>query len=445
MLSKIEDTYNLGHQPLVPYQKSNPNISPVIAGVSTIRSTIDYALAQQYAPDYSFDVTPYNAYKYYKQVFPVRDAVSTIADAVAGLPFGVAGADDTEKIIKDNDYIDLLRHPGTEVSGDDLITELTTSYLLTNELWLILRGRVTAQPVSLSYARPYDISITGTIDQTDGTPNTIQTTSPRDNRTYYKHIIDGQLRYLDSTRVESALNEIYPHIGIVTLGDQFRGLSLLTSVRKELDQIVYGNVHNTSLMQHGFRKDLLFTVNDYIDEDQTKLLSKSFRDHSGPHTAGGVGVLPYGINDVKEIGESNKDADYINLIREAKNRIALLYKIPLPLISPDNMTRSNYEAAQFVLYDRPVTNTFDHVFSGLAAAFNCRLPDSDKIKIVFNPHEVPALRTRQADRMETLRKSYSLSTNEIRATAGYSPLPDGDAVLGPANLLPIVSGQGDGI
>jgi hypothetical protein len=109
------------------------------------------------------------------------------------------------------------------------------------------------------------------------------------------------------------------------------------------------------------------------------------------------------------------------------------------------MTRSNYEAAQFVLYDRPVTNTFDHVFSGLAAAFNCRLPDSDKIKIVFNPHEVPALRTRQADRMETLRKSYSLSTNEIRATAGYSPLPDGDAVLGPANLLPIVSGQGDGI
>lgn len=443
----INDNYNLANQPLVLIKGAADDMFAASGAGTTalpaIRSTIELALAQQYAPDYSFAVSPSSAYKYYMQVYPVRDAVTKIADAVAGLPLGVATDDDVESIDKDNEYIQLLKHPGPEVSGDDLVTELTTSYLLTNELWLVLRGRISNKPVSLSYVRPYDVSITGISDSDDGAPSTIQTTSPRDRRMYYKHMIDGQLRYLDAKSPTAALNELCPHIGVVTLSDQFRGLSLLTSVRKELDQIIYGNVHNTSLMQHGFRKDLLFTVSDYIDEEQTKLLSKSMRDRSGPHNAGGAGVLPYGINGVHRISQSNKDADYTNLIREAKNRIAVLYDIPLPLISPDSMTKSNYEAAQVAFFDRPVTNTFSHVFSGISAAFNTRIAQGDEIKIVFNPHEVPALRARQAERMEILRKAYALTTNEIRATAGYAPEAEGDNILAPATLLPMMGGGTD--
>lgn len=388
--------------------------------------------------DSSFTITPQEAYNIYQRTQPVRDAVDKIADAVAALPLVVSekGNDDTTD---DHEVLTYLNALKEDVHCS--LRDMTISSLLTEEVWLVLRGgRINSAPLQILPIRPYDISIESTYDDYDGLPSIIRTDSPFDKRIYYKHEIAGQARFLDARDVSSFLNELSYSVETVEPVEQFRGLSRLTAIKQEANHVWHGNVHNTGLLKNRMRPDALITPKENItQESQFEELSKSLKKLR--ENPGKSGVLPSAVEAI-ELLIKNVDADYLNLTEKAENRIYSLYNIPLPLVNTKSMTLSNYESSQYAFYDTAVTRESAVVFKALSEVLKTRT-GFDGV-ITFNPHSIKALQQRQAERMKELRASQTLSTPEIRATAGYSPEPeDGGDILVSATLVPENSGEAE--
>lgn len=390
------------------------------------------------------NVYAFDAYSYYASVEPLRDSVDRISDAAAGLPLAVTFKGDSE-IIMEHEILNRLENPGDEVKKTNLLKELVMSSLLTNEAWPILRGNVDRPPVGISYTRPYNVTNDGGFDN-DGYPRVLRTDSPRDTRQYFKENTQGRIRYIDKMR----LNELCPIIGTVELSEQFRGLSQLTSIKEELEQIRGGNIHNSSFLKKGMSTSKIIQVDAKAVKDSGKSFpsteqlddfSKSMSEgFQGSGKAGGVLTSPIPIK-VDDTSVNNKDADYLGLIAAAEQRIYNQYGIPLALISEKAMTLDNYTTALVAFYDNAVIEGSAMVFSGLARCLAPRYKESDNFKITFNPHQVKALQTRQADRMKSLRDSQSLSTDEIRKTAGYDSIEGGESVLVNGSFIPLADIQ----
>lgn len=393
----------------------------------------------------SDNMNPLDAYRYYGSVEPLRDAIDRISDAAAGLPLAITLRGDSENIITNHEILSKLEIPGDEVKKTNLLKELVMSSLLTNEAWPVLRGRVDAPPVVISYVRSYDVANDGSFD-IDGYPKVLRTDSPRDKRQYFKENVRGKIRYIDKMR----MNEICPIIGVVELAEQFRGLSQLTSLKEELEQIRGGNIHNSSFLKRGMSPSKGFQADakaikdagkTYPTKDQLDAFSESLtQGFAGAGKSGGNMTFPFPV-DVHDFAVNNKDADYLGLISAAETRIYNQYGIPLALISEKAMTLDNYTTALVAFYDNAVIDGSEMVFSGLANCLRDRYGEDESLRLTFNPHGVKALQTRQADRMEKLRKSQSVSTDEIRKTAGYGKAEGGKAILVNGGLVPLTDAQ----
>lgn len=387
-----------------------------------------------------YNISPLEAYQYYLSVEPLRDSVNRIADAASALPLAISMGSD-EELLMDHEVLKKIENPGDEVRKSMLLKELVMSNLLTNESWLIMRGNINNPPVGLSYVRPYNISVEGGYD-VDGMPKTLRTDSPRDKRTYHKENVGGEIRYFD----KMMMNELCPIIGVSELLEQFRGLSPLTSIREELEQIRGGNIHNSGFLKNGMRPshtvqadatEIKNAGKSYPTKTQLDDFSESLqKGFQGAGNAGKVLTLPFPAK-VDDISTTNKDADYLGLINSAETRIYNQYGIPLAIVSEKAMTLDNYTTALVAFYDNAVIENTSLIFSGISQCMRTRFGESDSFNLTFNPHQVKALQTRAADRMEKLRKGQALSTNEIRATAGYEPADGGDEVLVGANLISI--------
>jgi HK97 family phage portal protein len=407
---------------------------------ATIGNAEQWRYLLAYGTDYQTTVFPIEAYRFYNKIHPVRKAVDKIAKTFAGLPIGLAikGQDDIDT---EHEIIKLIKKPGLEVDGNDLLRELVISMLLTEESWPIFRGNINKLPASISYVRPYNVCVVGEYDKADGFPNVLQTDSPRDCRFYYKTTINGQLRYFDDKNANQSMNEIIPIINTVNLIDQFRGLSRLGAIKKSLDQHWDGDVHNAALLKSGMRPSAILTPKDIITDKQRELVKHAIGEMQGPGAAGGIMVLPVQFERA-QIMESNREADYINLIDRLENRMFSMYDIPLPLVNQKFMTLNNLQTAEIAFYTGPIDTMCKELFPGLLNAFMNRLTGNrmlanqrDLMYITYNPNSIKALQPLQAERMKNLRDTYSMTTEEIRATAGYGDIPEGQFVLGPATYV----------
>lgn len=392
-----------------------------------------YSIANGYGGYHN--IAPLNAYQYYSSVEPLRDAIDKISDAAAELPLAIDLKSD-DKLLMDHPVLVKLDNPGDEVTKTNLLKELVISALLTNESWLILRGNTERPPAGISYVRPYDINVEGNID-VDGFPTVIRTNSPRDVRRYYKENVRGRVRYIDNQEGGMGLNELCPIIGTVELADQFRGLSPLTSLKYELEQIRGGNVHNASFLKNGMSpskgfqadaKDIKDSGKTYPTGDQLDSFSESLRTHfSGAGKAGSNITFPFPVK-VHDFATTNKDADYLGLMETAETRIYNQYGIPLAMISEKAMTLDNYTSALIAFFDNAVIDGSAIVFKGIANCLKARYKE-DSMKLTFNPHMVKALQTRHIERMKKMRETQAFSTDEIRETSGREPVDGGEKVL----------------
>lgn len=381
-------------------------------------------------------ISPLQAYRYFQNTEILRSAISTITDAVLGLSL-VLYNEETEETIAAHEILDFLQKDKMKMMH--FWQEIVISSLLTEESWFVFRGFVNKPPVDIVAIRPYNITV-WEYDINDGNPMVIEVQSPKEKRKYYKIEIDDQTRYIDSKNIAEALNELVYISGIENINDQFRGMSPLSAIYNDLEHLQRGKTSNTSLLKKGFRPSVMMQI-DYehlsrastttnvmpTEAQKREFLDNVRQQFQGDSNTGKLFFSPFPLI-TEKLSQSNREADYIRLLDAAETAICRLYKIPLPLVKTQTMTYANYQTAIESLYNITVNGIVQPLFAGVMQAFKNRY-DAEELSLIYKPHEIKVLQAIQAQRMEQLRKTQSLTTNEIRSTAGYEVIEDGDNVL----------------
>jgi HK97 family phage portal protein len=400
------------------------------------------------APDMLWDVRRiswYNfssrqCYQYYTESSPLFTAIDRITSEVKSI---VPKVYDTKKktFVENHPILDLLKNPNTNLTWSEFVGQFANNILIAGNNFTVatnMPGKVDKPPLEIFIEPPPNISIM--VDSRDGYPGTYQITDSQQLVTFTRDPI--QFRFFDSKYRQDATREIYQTKNFSPYTGQWQklwGMSVLYPIYFELEQFREASVHNLSLLQKGARPSgIMYLKDDVSDEQAQRIQQQVMQAQQGADNAGRVIVVAGSDGSWQEMSVSNKDMDFLNLKKNVSNSITNIYKVPLPLVSPDNMTLSNYEIAQLALYDNAVLPLTKWIFEELTDFLMKRYPDSENLILACDQREIPALQSRHTQQIINLQKIGALKLNEIRALMSRDPVEGGDTVFINSGLVPVM-------
>jgi HK97 family phage portal protein len=376
------------------------------------------------------DVHPILAYRLAMKSDVLGTAVHRIATQIAGFTLGLTI--DGSDFETDSPAVTFLSTGSEGYSKRRFFYEIAYSFLLTNEAWVVLRGRPESEPVARTWVYPFDVINDNS--RSDGLPLTFRTVGDRDRRTYRRTESNGRIRWLS----EDGLNELVPILGAEAIDRPYRGQSPLGSLLYSVQQNVEGKRHNTSVLKNGLRLTggVMPLEGERFEDAAVNQIRAAFQALRGSATAGGTLVMPRPVQAL-DLAISNREMDYVELLKEAKEAVYTFYGIPLPMVSNDASTFNNYATAQTAFFDQGVFPVFDDIADALTLGLEPRYPELLEADITYNESTIKTLKGRNLERMKRARDTQSMTTNEIRAIGGFDEVDGGDDILAPSTLLPI--------
>jgi len=138
-------------------------------------------------------------------------------------------------------------------------------------------------------------------------------------------------------------------------GDFF-GLSPLNPIFHEIEEYEYSNVNNTSVLKKGMRPSGVLIIDkefNLTDAQYNRMRTQMAEKKSGAENAGDVLILEGG-KDFKQLSQTNKDMEFMELIKFVREQIYITKGIPLPMITSTSMTMNNFEESKYMMYDSDV-------------------------------------------------------------------------------------------
>lgn len=366
--------------------------------------------------------------RFYTEACPVFTATKLIADAVSSID--IVLQDKNSDYIYEHEALNLLKNPNPFTDGQLLLKEITSFYILTGNSYLNVIGE--KKPIELNCFSPQNILINA--DSKDGYAGEYVYTS-----TYaYSYQRTADKRFIDSRKNELLhLREFNPHFSSSNLvgGSAFLGCQL------EIEQYIQASIHNYSLLKNQARPSGIITYKGYGDLSQEQIdgLKDTIKNKlSGARNAGEPAFLGGDFNWMP-LSESVKDMDFQTLKKSVAEACYSAVKIPLPMISPDNMSFANMDASKYAFYDNAVLPTLKRILNFLSAKLLTRYPNAQGLKFAFDESSIEALSARKYDIAGTASKLGVLSDNEVRSIIGYEAIASGDSIYKPGNL--VVAGQ----
>jgi len=369
------------------------------------------------------------ALSYYDMVAPVATAVDMINDEFKTLT--LATQDATGSITKEKtSLLEFLKQPNDDMVQVDFLENLGNFFLVTNEVFLVATGRPDREPAEVFVKSPENVDVRidsfGMIDRfTLREDHKIVEYFYRDDSTY---------RFYNKDKTA----EIWQIKGFSTRRS-YRGKSKLSAVRLQVEQFIASARHNLSVIHTGVRASGAFTVEDSLTDEQfDRLRNQIQQNQSGEDNAGKSIILESGMG-FKEMSFNPKDMDFGRLTRETEQAVFKRYRIPLALVTTDQMAESTMEISALMLYDNCVIPLSKRLFAEVGKFLGPRFGMADDEKIVPYIDDITALQIRRVKEVKNKKEIGVFTTDEIRAPMGAEPLPNGDGepLLVPQNLTPI--------
>ena len=89
--------------------------------------------------------------------------------------------------------------------------------------------------------------------------------------------------------------------------------------------------------------------------------------------------------------------DFGELKKSTTETIFNAAKVPLPMISPDNMTLANMDAAKYNFYDNCILPLVKRVNSFLTKSVLSRYPNSENLEFTYDESDIEALEFRKTE------------------------------------------------
>lgn len=369
----------------------------------------------------------------YRTSAVVATAIDIIADEIESIQPVVMLADgsmtDSHKIVN------FLNNPNKFEDYRRFIGQLARNYLIHRNCFVFGVGALNSAPSQIYSVQPQSISISQ--DSYDNYPAVYNVSNGRGSGVYSRDdkISKERMRYSDGN-----LKELYHIMGFSSRVAQTRADSPLQAALLEARQQILGKEHNLALISNGGRLSMIVNFKGRMTEDQFRAREKEVKKKfTGANSAGEIAVLSSETTEIIPIQGSNKDMDYSDLDKVAREALYSRYKIPLPIVNPDAQTYNNFDRAILDLYDRAVLPCVNVLFQALTDFLMPRFKlDPNQVKIVYNPEQITALRQRMLEELK-LRRELNLETvNELRQfIPDREPLEGGDTFYQPANLIPV--------
>lgn len=378
------------------------------------------------------NVSAWQALRYYEQIAPVGTAVDLITDELPSLEISVFDKKDNSYSEEGQEILKFLSHPNAATSGQEFMKAYGTYFTATGEVYLIATGAVHRKPLELMVQPPQYVNI---INGDDSFPDAYQVNNNGVLTTFHRKEVDKRMRYFDSSGERELwhIKDFNPNAS----ASNHAGASRLNTIFYEIEQHLEASKHNLALLQNGGRLSMALVTEQVLDDDTfARLQEQVDRFYSGSQNAGRVFIGEGGLS-AHELGKTNRDMDFRNLKRDDAAAIYNRLKIPLPLVTPENMTLANMESARIMLYDNAVIPLCRRLLSELTLFIGGRFGLSETQTLSIDPESIPALQARQIAELKEIKSLDVLTINETRARIGYEEVEGGDSVLAPAALLPI--------
>ncbi len=381
------------------------------------------------------DLQAHIAIKYYTLAAPVATGIDILSGEYADLEPRVFNKKTKEFV--DHPVLQLLNKPNADSTYTEFATRLAAFLLIAGDSYILASGPVSRPPLEIAVANPSDITLQQ--DGNDGLLGTIQFNADVISAFFKREEVDRRFRFFNRDKTAEAwqIKTFNPRFSASNLG----GLSPLQPIMAEIEQYLESSNHNLSLRKRGARPSGVFTSAYQLTDDQFERLKEQIdRWYSGSNNAGRP-ILAENGTTYTDAMINNRDMDFLNLKKEVTLAIYSRLRIPLPIVSTDNMTLANMESSKLSLYDNATMPLANRLFQELTNFLMPRYRAPDELVITFDPSQVQALIIRKAQEVK-LRKETGVNTiNELRTRLGDESLDGGDVLLRPATLVPIAVDQ----
>lgn len=367
---------------------------------------------------------------YYLQASPVNTGLQLIADNITSIDFAIYDKK-RDEFIYDHPLLVLLNRPNPFTSGDLFLQEIVYFYKLTGNYYLNIVGN--SKPVELNTLKPSNLTIEA--NTKDGYAEIYKFQTGNSSIEYKR---DDKKRFIASNKNEiTHLRTFNPNYS----SNNLTGVSSLTACELEISQYLLANIHNNSLLKNGarpsgilsFKGDTNSLTQEVIDNVKKVVKEKL----QGSNNAGEVPFLG-GDFTWQQLSESVKDMDFATLNKRNAETIYNALKIPLPMVSPDNMTLANMESAKLNFYDNNILPLFKTICCFLGDSLLPRYANSENLVLTFDDATIEALEPRRMSNLEKRVKFNIETINELRALLGQEALATGgDTVNQPINMIAV--------
>lgn len=344
-------------------------------------------------------------------------AINKVAEAVASVPVLLFRGEDE---ITESPLLSLMERPNPLQGYSDYVQALVGFYLISGNGYQE-KVRVGAEPRELYALRPDRMKV---IPSQMGIPAAFQ------------YEVGGRKVRWDMDPSTMAC-DVWQIKAFNPLDDWY-GMSPIEAAARSIDQSNEAASWLQALLQNSARPSgaLVTPADRSLPDDEFNRLKAQIEDqHTGGKNAGRPLLLEGGL-DWKQMGLSPTDMGILESKNASARDICLAFGVPPQLLGiPGDNTYSNYQEARLAFWEDTVIPLLGSVFQSwnqwLAPDFGEGLelrPDLD---------QVPAIVDKRMKLWEMADASQDLTINERRQMKGYEPVPGGDTLLIPANLIPV--------
>lgn len=374
----------------------------------------------------------YNAYTamwVYSQCAPIYTAIDLITSHYVHIPPRLYDTKSEEFLPNNNNIIDLLESPNSCQGYHALITDLVTNYLVTGNAFLMVTYGARGKPIEMYSLSPIYMQAVGIVpDQPIPSLAKEYLYSGFGYAKTFKYEEDGC--YLSSEGY-SRLFHIKDFVNNAAYYQSHFGLSKIHIIFREAQLYSEGNLNNLSNIKRGMNGNTVLYNTDPnsepLTEDQFSAMRNQIAEKSGSQNSGKTMILPVGF-DIKSLGNNNRDMQYYEQHKTMIAAIARIYRIPLPLISEDSMTYSNFDTAKALLIRNAVLPLSHIINETLTSALLDNTNQEAGTVITINESDIPELRKEEVDISISKRSTGAVTINELRETMGYAPIEGGDVL-----------------
>ena len=402
------------------------------------KKSSDFAAFISGSAYYNDTVNVLSSLNYYTEVSPVATATDLVADEFKAIAPCIFNGETLDPI---SPVLDFLARPNKEQNRQDFFKELSSFFLITGNVFIIIRGKVDGEPISMRVISPEGVTTNSGNEQ-----STVESYTLSSSQTFHRTTVgpgtNKRIAYLSEiNKSDSATTQELFHIKDFNprkdeINTRVFGASRLNSLFLELEQHKSFNIHNLALLKNGAKVSGILSSKEDLTPDTFDSLQEQMRLYQGEEATGRVFMSSTNL-DFKETTMKNTDMDFRDLKNSIKEDIYTRLKIPLPLVMPGRQTLNNLGEAKLALYDNNVLPLANKLFGDLTFILRERFNLSDNEFITYNENTIPALENRRMEKAKKMKELSVFSDNEVRQSLAFEPYENGDLIYKPQNLLPV--------